>query len=158
MVFRHAPDQLREVALLPPPSQIIVASLLRAGAGASWSICRRPSMIMLTACTQRQIKLSANLTRPASWVNCTELRGASRRLVVGSCAAQEWPPKRPELASGALLSRLEHDEMRFDCRGNGSALPPLCVSCLEASRSGFCETLLRLQEVMAGHDHRKGIC
>src|SRR5260370_39020201 len=31
----------------------------------------------------------------------------------------------------------------------------LCVSCLEAFRIGFCE-MLRLREVLAGHDHRKG--
>jgi len=35
-------------------------------------------------------------------------------FVVAGCAAQEWPPKSAELASGALLSRLEHGEIRFE--------------------------------------------
>jgi len=65
-------------------------------------------------------------------------------------AARERPPKSAELASGALLSRLEHDEMRFELSRQRKCAPAFCVSSLEASRSGFCETLLRLQEVMAG--------
>src|SRR6266851_7698500 len=45
--------------------------------------------------------------------------------------------KAPELASGALLLRLEHDGIRSRFRGNGSALPPPCVACLKAPSAGL---------------------
>jgi hypothetical protein len=61
--LRHAPDQLREVALLP----LADAEL------SSRSCCGRVLVLH----------------------------------------GQEWPPKSAELASEALLLRLEHDEMRL---------------------------------------------
>src|ERR1700694_3708426 len=68
------------------------------------------------------------------------------------------PPrlKGPELASGALLSRLEHGEMRLSCRGNGSAL----LACLvwNLPPDWLLRDMLGLQGVLAGHDHRNGIC
>src|SRR5260370_6126222 len=45
--------------------------------------------------------------------------------------------KALELASGALLLRLEHDGIRSRFRGNGSALPPPCVACLKAPSAGL---------------------
>src|SRR5712664_179928 len=46
-------------------------------------------------------------------------------FVVGGCAVQEWPPKSPELASGALLSRLGHDEIKFELLRQRKCAPSL---------------------------------
>jgi hypothetical protein len=90
----------------------------------------------------RTIQLSTG-DHAASAVSVRQLiqSGASRsrRLVVVSCAAQEWPPKRPELASGALLSRLEHDEMRFELSQQRKCAPAL----LRVLPGRFPEWLLR---------------
>src|ERR1700674_4127731 len=53
--------------------------------------------------------------------------GARVRAPVSRCCR---PRTRP---SGALLLRLEHDEITSRLRGNGSALSPACVACLKAS-------------------------
>src|SRR5258706_9127709 len=57
------------------------------------------------------------------------VRGRAGGFVVAGCAAQEWPPNGAELASGALLSRLEHVEIRFELlrQWKCASCPSVCL-------------------------------
>jgi hypothetical protein len=73
------------------------------------------------------VELTILIEPTASWVRDLQRADAvdrirfpspvSATLLINSARPpfwQQWPPKSVELASGALLSRLEHVEIRFE--------------------------------------------